>query len=76
MRIRKTPVQEILFNDDGEPYVYWGKTKITLDNFYRELARFVDWNLTYWHGMDCTRDLVIHINKSCDGAILGKITCN
>jgi len=44
-RVRKTPEQEINYDEEGNPYVMWGKSRVLLSAFYRELARFVDWNL-------------------------------
>lgn len=72
-QVRKTPPQEIQHDDNGDPFVMWGKKRVLLSDFYRELVRFVDWNRGFWHGMDCTRDLVIHIGP--DGtAIVGKVS--
>lgn len=71
--VRKTPEQEIEYDEEGNPYVMWGKSRVLISAFYRELARFVDCNLEYWHGMDCTRDLVIHISRDGDTAIVGRV---
>lgn len=74
MKIRKQKERTIHWNDDGEPYVLWGKTIIMLSAFWRELARFVDWNREYWHAMDCTRDLVIHLSRDGERYVLGKVS--
>jgi hypothetical protein len=74
MKITKQPAQDIQYDDEGNPFVMWGKTlKLGLDQFYRETVRFVDPEREYWHGMDCTRDLVIHISRCGDVAVLGKV---
>jgi hypothetical protein len=75
MNIRKQHEREIQYDEDGNPFVIWGKaTKIPISEFYRESVRFVDWERKYWHAMDCTRDLVIHLNKEGDHYILGKVS--
>jgi hypothetical protein len=74
MKITKQPEQEIKYDMDGNPFVMWGKTvKVGLDQFYREVVRFVDPDREYWHGMDCTRALVIHISDCGSTAVLGRV---
>ena len=72
--ICKGKEQEIRYDEDGGAYVMHGKQKVPLSAFYRELARFVDWELKFWHAMDCTRDLVIHISRDGETCILGKVS--
>ena len=74
MKIRKSPEQIIRYDTGRDPYVMWGKAKIPIEAFNRETVRFVDWEREYWHGMDCTRDLVIHILPGCDRCVLGKVS--
>lgn len=74
MTIRKGKSQEIQYNDEGEPYAMWGKTQVPIGAFYRETVRFVDPERKYWHGMDCTRDLVIHLSDDGDSCVLGKVS--
>lgn len=74
MKIRTQKEQLIRYTQHGDPYVFWGKTQVLLSAFYRELVRFVDDKREYWHGMDCTRDLVIHINRDNDHAVVGKVS--
>ena len=73
MNIKKGKEQEIKFDDEGNAYVMHGKKQIGLDQFYRETVRFIDDKREYWHGMDCTRDLVIHLSNDGETAILGRI---
>ncbi len=76
MQIRKQKARTLKYDDSptSEAYVSWGKTVIPLSCFYRELARFVDAGLEYWHAMDCTRDLVIHLDRDGETYILGKVS--
>lgn len=74
MKITKQPEQEIQYDMDGNPFVMWGKTlKLGVDQFHREVVRFVDPDREYWHGMDCTRDLVIHVSNCGSTAVLGRV---
>ena len=74
MSIRKGKEQEIQYDEDGNPFAYWGKAKVMISDFHRELARFVDGDWRYWYGMDCTKDLVIHISRDGDTCVLGKVS--
>ena len=74
MEIRKIKEQLIKFDGTGAPYVKWGKCKVGLDQFYCAPVLFIDPKREYWHGMDCTRDLVIHLSDCCESAILGRIS--
>jgi hypothetical protein len=75
MNIRKQKARQFKYDDDGRPYCLWRKTtRVYANEFYRESVRFIDVDRKYWHGMDCTRDLVIHICDDNDSYILGKMT--
>jgi hypothetical protein len=74
MTVSKQAPRTIKYDTSGAPYVVWGKTKVPVSAFWRELARFVDWNLDYWHAMDCTRDLVIHLDRDGETYVLGKVS--
>lgn len=74
MKITKQPEQEIQYDDEGEPFVMWGKTKkVMLTAFYKESVRFIDPQREYWHGLDCLSDLVIHLSNCGTFAVLGKV---
>ncbi len=74
MTVRKQKPRTIKYDDAGEPYVVWRTKKIPVSAFYREPARFVDWTLSYWHAMDCTRDLAIHLETDGETYVLGKVS--
>ena len=72
--VRKQHEREFEVDAEGNYSVMWGKKEIPLSAFYREPARFIDWELKYWHAMDCTRDLVIHVSRDNERYILGKVS--
>jgi hypothetical protein len=73
MKFKKSPEQEIQYDEDSQPFVMYGKKQVPVSAFYRETVRFVDPERAYWHGMDCTRDLVIHLTRDCDRAVVAKM---
>jgi hypothetical protein len=73
--IRKQTEREFVYTPEGEATVQWQKgAPIPVSEFWRELARFVDWERRYWHAMDCTRDLVLHVSPDGETYILGKVS--